>query len=59
MVGTSAPDPVSLDEQTAKVESAYSTAYQTSSATRQRKPVLEDYVFYAELQRASDKASDE
>ncbi|KAK3623363.1 hypothetical protein LTR56_021635 [Elasticomyces elasticus] len=55
----SAPDPVSLDEQTAKVESAYSTAYQTSSATRQRKPVLEDYVFYAELQRASDKASDE
>ncbi len=54
-----APDPIALSEQTGKVESAFSAARQTSSASRHRKPVLEDYVFYAELQRASDNASDE
>ncbi|KAK0280145.1 hypothetical protein LTR35_008296 [Friedmanniomyces endolithicus] len=57
--GTTAPDPIALSEQTGKVESAFSAARQTSSASRHRKPVLEDYVFYAELQRASDKALDE
>ncbi|KAK1071534.1 hypothetical protein LTR33_010419, partial [Friedmanniomyces endolithicus] len=57
--GTTAPDPIALSEQTGKVESAFSAARQTSSASRHRKPVLEDYVFYAELQRASDNASDE
>jgi len=54
-----APDPIALSEQTGKVESAFSSAHQTSTASQHRKPVLEDYVFYAELQRASDKASDE
>jgi len=54
-----APDPIALSELTGKAESAFSAARQNSSASRYRKPVLEDYVFYAELQRASDKASDQ
>ncbi|KAK1021836.1 hypothetical protein LTR33_018360, partial [Friedmanniomyces endolithicus] len=57
--GTTAPDPIALSELTGKAESAFSAARQNSSASRYRKPVLEDYVFYAELQRASDKASDQ
>jgi hypothetical protein len=44
-----------LDEQTAKVESGYSAV---SRGAYHRKPLIEDYVFYAELQRAAEKSED-
>ncbi|KAK3068342.1 hypothetical protein LTR53_014175 [Teratosphaeriaceae sp. CCFEE 6253] len=57
--GTTAPDLEFLNEQTGKVESPFSSPQQTSISPRSRKPLIEDYVFYAELQRASDNATDD
>lgn len=45
-----------LEEQTGKIESGFSAAHASGSGSR--KPLFEDYVVYAELQRASDDLTD-
>ncbi|KAK3675128.1 hypothetical protein LTR78_005062 [Recurvomyces mirabilis] len=57
--GTTAPKAISLDEQTGKVESGYSSVQHGISGIRHRKPLIEDYVFYAEQQRAHEKVVDD
>lgn len=53
-----APDLVAIEEQTGKIESSYSAVSPAEPALQRRRPVFEDYVFYAERQRAYEKAAD-
>ena len=50
-----APDEQRVHEQTEKIEEGLSPKSQDDGRLRQRKLVLEDYVFFAEAQRASDR----
>ncbi|KAK4547885.1 hypothetical protein LTR36_010604 [Oleoguttula mirabilis] len=56
--GTLAPEPAILEEQTGKIESAFATVRTKPPGSSNRRPVFEDYVVYAELQRASDDLTD-
>ena len=56
--GTTAPSPLTIQEQSAKVESAFSDVVEKTGQLTHRKPSIEDYVFYAEAQRAQDRLSD-
>ncbi|KAL9109081.1 MAG: hypothetical protein Q9227_006172 [Pyrenula ochraceoflavens] len=55
---TLAPDPERLKEQTGKVEDGLAQPYQTGGLSNKRKPVFEDYVFFAEAQRALERIED-
>ncbi|GAB7342548.1 hypothetical protein MBLNU457_g0726t1 [Dothideomycetes sp. NU457] len=56
--GTTAPSRLTIQEQTAKVESAFTDVVEKTSQLTHRKPLIEDYIFYAEAQRAQDRLSD-
>ena len=56
--GQFAPDPEILREQGGKVETGFSSVRGSLNKTGRRNLLIEDYVYYAEAQRAAQKLED-